>query len=68
MAKITKASLSGVVIKPLDRLDLEESSEIQITIDDNLNLPDDERATRFNLYQAGCDMGLIQSDQRRELP
>ena len=22
----------------------------------------------INLYQAGCDMGLIQSDQRRDLP
>ncbi len=47
MPKTIKARFTGGVLKPLEKLDLEEDSEILITIDVELNIPDDERATRF---------------------
>ena len=47
MPKTIKARFTGGVLKPLERLDLEEGSEIRVTIEDASVLPDNERSTRF---------------------
>ena len=47
MPKTIRAKFTGGVFKPLERFDLEEDSEVLITIDAEPILPDDDRATRF---------------------
>ena len=47
MPKIIKAIFTGGVLKPLERLDLEEYSEILITIDVNPIRLDTDQTTRF---------------------
>ena len=47
MSKTIRAVFTGGVLKPLQKLDLEEDSEILITITDDTNIPDNEQTTRF---------------------
>ena len=47
MPKTIKAKFTGGVLKPLERLDLEEDSEVLVTVDVESTLPDSDRAKRF---------------------
>ena len=47
MPKTIRAVFTGGVLKPMQKLDLEEDSEVLITIADDPNISDSEQTTRF---------------------
>ena len=47
MSKTIRAVFTGGVLKPMQKLDLEEDSEVLITIADDPNIPDSEQTIRF---------------------